>query len=79
MIKSEPKEMRPMTAETNDPIKEKKRAEYLVNILLLDDSKFVKVPPIKLYEIVECFVSDDRIFGLVISKLNYKTTTVKID
>ncbi len=79
MIESEPKEMRPMTAETNDPIKKKKPPTYIAMLQTLDDVISRDLPAIKLYRLLETFISDDKVIGLIFYKKNYKTTTVKID
>ena len=79
MIESEPKEMRPMTAETNDPIKKKKPVIYLVNLQTINGISNLNLPAVLLYELLGVFLSDDEVTGLIMYKKNYKTTTVKID
>ena len=68
-----------MTAETNKIITKTMPAEYLITVQYINDMKTYKIPKLHLYNMLEVFISDDNITGLIIYKTNYKTTMVKID
>ncbi len=78
ILDNEPKEMRPMSEES-DEIKKRRLAKYLVSIIKLNESTYINVPAPKLYKLLEVFIADDDVIGLIIHKMGYKTTTVKIN
>ncbi|KKM72532.1 hypothetical protein LCGC14_1419570 [marine sediment metagenome] len=67
MIKSEPKEMRAMSA------------KYFAVIVYTDDVKWMDITAPESYKLLETFLSDDKIISIDITKKDFKYKVMKLD
>lgn len=67
MIKSEPKEMRAMSA------------KYFIVFNLTDDVKMFDATKPELYKMLEVFISDDNIVSISMNKTDFKYKAMRIN